>query len=96
MIDGYRQLKVRHGKLSSQSNLGESSSLNVKNPINHVEPHDNELNTYDPPEIIKQPKRYRRVRVLSEVADKNCSFVQAGEGNEQRKYMVTGVITSMS
>jgi hypothetical protein len=46
---------------------------------------------YDPPSVTKQPKHYRRVRMLTDFAKKECSLVQA-EGTRQRSYPEIEVI----
>ncbi|CAF4523380.1 unnamed protein product [Rotaria sp. Silwood1] len=44
------------------------------------------VETYDAPNVKRQPKHHRRVRMLQDVANKKCPLVQAGEGKKQRKY----------
>jgi hypothetical protein len=46
---------------------------------------------YDPPNVTKHPKHYRRVRMLTDFAKKECSLVQA-EGTRQRSYPEIEVI----
>jgi hypothetical protein len=49
----------------------------------------------DPPNVKKHPYRYRRVRMLKDLANKGCPFVQAGEKKSQRLYPVVEVIIYM-
>ncbi|CAF0835607.1 unnamed protein product [Rotaria sordida] len=44
------------------------------------------IQNYDKPNVIKHPKRHRRVRMLKDLAKKDCPLVQAGENKKQRKY----------
>ncbi|CAF3194883.1 unnamed protein product [Rotaria socialis] len=37
--------------------------------------------------VTKDPKRYRRVRMLKDLQRNKCPLIQAGEGREQRKYL---------
>ncbi|CAF0782937.1 unnamed protein product [Adineta steineri] len=41
---------------------------------------------YDPLKILKQPRRYRRVRMQNDLNKKRCPLVQAGNEDEQRIY----------
>ncbi|CAF4059035.1 unnamed protein product [Adineta steineri] len=41
---------------------------------------------YDPLNILKQPRRYRRVRMQNDLNKKRCPLVQAGNEDEQRIY----------
>jgi hypothetical protein len=50
------------------------------------------VQSHDPPNIKKQPYRYRRVRMLTDLANKRCPLVQAGEKNTQRSYPVVEVL----
>jgi hypothetical protein len=49
---------------------------------------------YDPPNVTKQPKHYRRVRMLTDLAKHDCVLVQA-EGKSQRSYPEIEVIIYM-
>jgi hypothetical protein len=49
----------------------------------------------DPQNVKKHPYRYRRVRMLKDLANKRCPFVQAGEKKSQRLYPVVEVIIYM-
>jgi hypothetical protein len=42
---------------------------------------------YNPTQIIKQPKRYRHVRMITDLAKNDCPIVQAGEEKTQRTYV---------
>ena len=48
--------------------------------------------SYGPPNIKKQPNRYRRARMLSDLATGRCPLVQAGEGKQQRSYPIVEVL----
>lgn len=83
-------------KATILSNPRQDNMLNAEDLMDTVDPLDKQPIIYRAPEITKQPKRYRRVRMMRDVARKNCSLVQAGEHHEQRKYMEIEVIISLS
>jgi hypothetical protein len=49
----------------------------------------------EPPNVTKQPKRHRHVRMLKDLANKECPLVQAGERKQQRIYPEIEVIISI-
>jgi hypothetical protein len=56
------------------------------------QPSNTPIQEYDAPKVVKQPKRHRRVRMLTDVAKNECPLVQAGDGKTQRAYIETEVI----
>jgi hypothetical protein len=73
-----------------------SLSQSTTKPIIITTPNDQTISrsvqVYDPPNVTKQPKPYRRARMLKDLAKKDCPLVQAGEGKNQRSYPEIEVI----
>lgn len=72
----------------------ENNPINKENSIHSEITLIDKLNAYDAPKIIKEPTRHRHARMLSDVANKKCPLVQAGETHDQRKYIEVEVMIS--
>jgi len=95
--------KSRHAKKpvrSSNNNRSDTSVCLCKSttePTPIITPNDQtkisrSVQQYDPPNVRKHPKSYRRVRMLKDLDNKRCPLVQAGKGKTQRSYPEIEVI----
>jgi hypothetical protein len=89
------QSKTRHAKTPARSKNDHSHapvylSPSTTKPTAIVKPDDQSVNTvvqeYDPPNVLRHPRSHRRVRMLNDLAKRECPLVQAGEGKAQKVY----------
>ncbi|CAF0939435.1 unnamed protein product [Adineta steineri] len=87
-----RKAKTKHVRSSNNNSipipviLSDTTKKTASVVVSDVQSAMAPIIKYDPLKILKQPRRFRRVRMQSDLIKKMCPLVQAGEKDGQRVY----------
>ncbi|CAF0719136.1 unnamed protein product [Adineta steineri] len=87
-----RKAKTKHVRSSNNNSisipviLSDTTTKTASVVVSDVQSAMAPIIKYGPPNIRKQPNRYRRVRMLKDLLKKMCPLVQAGDKHRQRAY----------